>query len=85
MEEIDELSKKILSLLLFEEQFSHVYEESGESNRNIVSDVLKTLIIKDLVKVYELREERFIAVNYIEPDHYKGQYFRISAIGMRYL
>lgn len=83
--EIEPLAIKILSSLIFEETFEHILEESGEKNRNIVSDILKTLVMKDLVRVYEKRNDKFVAVAHIEPDTYAGQFFRITAKGMRFL
>lgn len=82
---LDPLEIKILSTLLFEETFEHILEDSGEKNKNIVSDVLRTLIVKDLVRVYEKQQERYIPVAHIEPDSFKGQYFRITSKGLKYL
>jgi predicted transcriptional regulator len=83
--DIDKHSLDMLKLLLFEETFEHICEEMTEPNRNIVADVLKQLIIKDLVKIFELRGDRFISVGYLEPDAFKGQYFRITSKGIRLL
>ncbi|MCO6495994.1 MAG: hypothetical protein J5I91_10010 [Bacteroidetes bacterium] len=83
--ELDPLALKILSSLIFEEPFEFIYQESGEPDRNIVSDVLRVLIVKDLVRVFEKQDGRFIPVAHIEPDTYSEQYFRITAKGMRYI
>jgi hypothetical protein len=82
---LEPLAIKILSSLIFEETFEHILEDAGNIDRNIVSDVLRILVVKDLVRVYEKREDKFIPVAYIEPDTYAGQYFRITAKGMKYL
>lgn len=83
--ELEKLAYKILSSLIFEEKFEHIYEESGEPDRNIVSDVLRILVVKDLVRVYEVRNEKYVSVSYIEPDTYSNQFFRASAKGLNLL
>lgn len=83
--EIDKLCKQVLSTLLFEETFEHICEDCGISNRKVVADIVKTLVVKDLVRVYELRSDRYVQVHYIEPDYFKDLYFRITAQGMEKL
>jgi len=81
--ELDELSIEILGLLVFEESFVHICEECSIKDKNIVSDVLRVLIVRDLVRVFEERDGKLVAVNYVEPDEYKNQFFRISAKGLK--
>jgi len=83
--ELEKLAYKILSSLIFEETFEHIYEEAGEPDRNVVSDVLRILVVKDLVRVFEIRNDKYVPVSYIEPDTYSNQFFRASAKGLNLL
>jgi hypothetical protein len=83
--EIDSLSKKILASMIFEETFEKIMEDCGEPNVNIVRDVIRTLIVKDLVKVYEYINQNYVPVPYQDPDYFKNQYLRITAKGIKYL
>lgn len=50
MDELSRLSKEIISLLIFEEEFEKILEETSELNKYAVRDELRGLIVKDLVK-----------------------------------
>jgi hypothetical protein len=81
--ELEELELKILSLLLFPEKFKHIAEESGEADSFIVADVLKTLIVKDLVRIYESDEQgNFKPVQFLTVDNLNLQWFRITTKGI---
>ena len=84
--ELEELELKILSLLLFPEKFKHIVEESGEADSYIVADVLKTLIVKDLVRIYETDEiGNFKPVQFLAVDELNLQWFRITTKGINIL
>jgi hypothetical protein len=81
--ELEELELKILSLLLFPEKFKHIAEESGEADFYIVADVLKTLIVKDLVRIYESDEQgNYMPVQFLAVDDLNFQWFRITTKGI---
>lgn len=84
--EIDKLELKILSSLLFPEKFENIVQESGESDSYIVTDVLKTLIVKDLVKIYEEDENgNYKSVSFLAVDDLNLQWFRITTKGINIL
>jgi hypothetical protein len=82
---LEDLAVRILSLIVLEENFENIYWESGEKNKKIVLDVLRTLIVKDLVRVYEETPKGFKLVSYVDPDAFETLYFRITAKGYLYL
>lgn len=50
MEELSELGKEIILLLVFEEEFNKIMAETSEPNKHAVKDELRSLIVKDLAK-----------------------------------
>ncbi len=50
MEELSDLAKEIIMLLIFEEEFNNIISETKEPNKYAVRDELKNLIVKDFAK-----------------------------------
>ncbi len=49
-EELNSLAAELISLLVFEEEFEKLMEESTELNKYAVRDELRGLIVRDYVK-----------------------------------
>lgn len=82
---LEDLALHILSLIVLEESFENIYVESGEKDKKIVLDILRILIVKDLVRVYEETPKGFKPLAYADPDQLDKMYFRITAKGHLYL
>ncbi len=50
MEELSDLGKEIILLLVFEEAFDNIMAETKEPNKHAVKDELRSLIVKDFAK-----------------------------------
>lgn len=85
MDELNPLAEKIISMLIFEENFNHIYEESGEKNRNVVQDEVKQLIVSDYVKpVANIETGKRSSIHY-DSDKMHDYSFQLTGKGMKYL
>ncbi|MBL7838277.1 MAG: hypothetical protein JNM67_12230 [Bacteroidetes bacterium] len=50
MEQLEKLSERILSLLIYEEQFETIINELRDEKAAYVADELKMLIVKDYIR-----------------------------------
>ncbi len=85
MDELNILAEKIVSMLIFEENFKHIYEESGEINKNVVQDEVKQLIVSNFVKpVANIETGKRSGIQY-DSDKMFEYSFQLTAKGMHYL
>lgn len=84
-EELNDLARQIISLLVFEETFGHLLEDVKGISRNEISDELKTLIAQDFVKpCRDLETDTSSALLY-DSDRLDRYSFRLTAKGMKML
>lgn len=80
------LERKILSSLLFAEEFSSVVEEVKESEY-LVSDILKSLIHQKLVTPMKLNEENgdYEPTYMYDSDNMRAYRYRVTAEGLKFI
>lgn len=82
---LNETSKKIISLLLFEETFEAIYEEMQPISKNILADELKFLISKDYIKPVRNINNGYNSSILYDSDQLFDYSFKISAKGIEIL
>jgi len=85
MDELNPLAEKIISMLIFEENFNHILDESGEKRKSVVQDEVKQLIATDYVKpTANIETGRRSSIHY-DSDKMQDYSFQLTGKGMKYL
>ncbi len=85
MDELNPLAEKIIGMLLFEENFNHIVEESGEKSKSVVQDEVKQLIVSDYVKPVANIETGIRSSIHYDSDKMHDYSFQLTGKGMKYL
>lgn len=82
---LDPLEKKLIELVIFDESFESIVAEMNES-RPIVGDVLKTLLVKEMVNVttYNAEKGRFERSLTYDGDHLENYSFVATRKGLQF-
>jgi hypothetical protein len=84
-EELSDLAKEIIALLVFEETYGNIVAELSHASHYAVADEVKILIGKDIVKpCKDLHTGKTSGFIY-DSDHMKDYSFRLTAKGMTLL
>jgi len=80
---LDEIEKSVLEKLTFEEHFHHILEEM-DFPRPVVADVLKTLLVKEMVHAFTFNEKTNSALPtaFCDTDNLQDYLFRATKKGM---
>lgn len=83
---LDEIEKELLACLTFEESLAHLLEEMDYS-KAIIVDILKSLLMKEMVQAFYFDEEKDgnMPTAFYDSDSLGDFLFRISAKGLKAL
>jgi len=81
-EELSALAREIISLLVFEETYDNIISETTQVNKYAVTDEIKTLIVKDIIKpCKDILMDKSSGFIY-DSDRMKDYSFTLTAKGM---